>query len=184
MKLLIRHFLKSPEFYYSVMLLGLLLILSRPTIAGGQEYVPNSRLIGTAEFSIYGFRVYSAGLWAVSVPDDYQQPFALVLTYKRSISRQQLVDTSIEEIRRINGARVDDTTIKAWEAHMQNAFIAVEPGEQIAGVFRPGVGVDFYVNGRLHYHVADIAFTRAFFDIWLSESTRDPQLRERLMGAR
>jgi hypothetical protein len=52
----------------------------------------------------------------------------------------------------------------------------------LAGVYRPGRGVDYYSEDRALGSISDPEFARAFFSIWLDPRTREPSLRERLLG--
>ncbi|MNH04885.1 hypothetical protein D3C79_641910 [compost metagenome] len=65
---------------------------------------------------------------------------------------------------------------------MNEAFVDVRPGMRITGVYLPGQGSRFYVDGQLRREIADPAFAKAFFAIWLDPRARDPQLRQRLLG--
>ena len=65
---------------------------------------------------------------------------------------------------------------------MRSIFPDVKKGEQLTGVNLPGVGVDFYYNDRFGGRVADPEFAVAFFSIWLDPRTREPGLREALIG--
>ena len=129
------------------------------------------------EFTWFGLRLYSARLWAAGPVQDWSQPFALELTYHRSLSRDTLVQASLQEMRRLGGGSVTDRQISAWSDTMAAAFVDVRPGMRITGVY-----CRFYVDGRLAREVADPAFARAFFAIWLDPRARDPQLRQRLLG--
>lgn len=163
-------------------LLWLLVLLSATASAGWQESLPNARLLGSGEFSWFGFKVYTARLWGTTLPLTADSPFALELTYRRTISRGDLVQTSLDEIQRLSGSAVRPAQLKDWQAQMQRAFVDVEPGQRITGVFLPGRGVQFFVDQRLQYRVEDEAFARAFFAIWLDPRTRNPQLRAQLLG--
>ena len=109
-------------------------------------------------------------------------PFALELTYRRSISRETLVDTSLDEIRRINGEPLDSEQQSVWTKQMSQAFVDVKDGTRITGVFLPGEGCRFYVDGELQHVIDDPEFARAFFSIWLDPQTRSPKLRAALLG--
>ncbi|MNP70705.1 hypothetical protein D3C76_1669750 [compost metagenome] len=65
---------------------------------------------------------------------------------------------------------------------MREAFVDVRPGMRITGLYLPGRGCRFYVDGQLSLEVIDPAFSRAFFAIWLDPRARDAQLRQRLLG--
>ncbi len=167
-------------------LMLLLLLLSVPTLANSQsgwrERLPQASLIGSGDFSWFGFTVYNARLWSPVERVDFSQPFALELTYRRSISRETLVDTSLDEIRRINGGPLDRDQQNDWTRQMGLAFVDVRDGTRITGVFLPDEGCRFYVDGKLQHVIDDPAFARAFFSIWLDPQTRSPKLRAALLG--
>ncbi|WP_457977520.1 chalcone isomerase family protein [Ectopseudomonas composti] len=150
--------------------------------AGWREQLPQANLIGSGDFSWFGFSVYNAKLWSPVERVDFTQPFALELTYRRTISRDTLVDTSLDEIRRINGEPLDREQQNAWAQQMSQAFVDVKDGTRITGVFLPDAGCRFYVDGKLQHIIDDPEFARAFFSIWLDPQTRSPKLRAALLG--
>lgn len=160
----------------------ILALLSGPVLAGWQEALPQAHVVGAAEFRVFGFRVYTARLWSVGKPFTPEQPLALELTYHRDISRDDLVDASIDEIKRTSPEGVSDSQLQSWRAEMAKAFVDVTAGMKIIGVYLPGREARFYVGEKLQHVVQDPAFAKAFFNIWLSPKTRDPELREQLMG--
>lgn len=166
-------------------LLACLVLQSPLGLADWRTDLPGARLAGSAEFTWFGFSLYQANLWrtdGASGQPDMRQPFALELVYSREISREALVDASVEEISRLSGAQVDDSSLARWRSEMQAAFVDVTPGQRITGVYLPGRGCRFYVDGRLSREIADPAFARAFFAIWLAPGTRNPELRRELLG--
>jgi len=44
------------------------------------------------------------------------------------------------------------------------------------------VGCRFYVGDQLQHEIRDPEFAEAFFAIWLDPRTRDPELRQQLLG--
>lgn len=150
--------------------------------ADWRQALPEARLVGSADYSFFGFRLYSARLWSPTAPLAVDAPFALELTYHRTIERDDLVAASLKEIRRTAGDRVSEAQLQAWAEQMRQAFVDVEPGQRITGVFLPGQGARFYFGDQLTHAVDDRAFARAFFDIWLSPRTREPERREELLG--
>ena len=150
--------------------------------AGWREQLPQANLVGSGDFSWFGFSVYNAKLWSPAQLVDFSQPFALELTYRRTISRETLVDTSLDEIRRINGQPLDREQQAEWTQQMSQAFVDVKDGTRITGVFLPGEGCRFYVDGKLQHVIDDQEFARAFFSIWLDPQTRSPKLRAALLG--
>lgn len=154
----------------------------RAHAADWRVLLPQAQAIGGGDLTWFGLRIYHATLWSASRPFDATQPFALQLSYYRSISRQRLVSTSIDEIRRLSRASIADATLKRWEAQLQSAFVDVNQGDELIGVYLPGRGMQLYDRQRLLAEVDDEALARAFFDIWLNPQSRDQKLRQRLTG--
>ncbi|MEK6346806.1 MAG: chalcone isomerase family protein [Burkholderia sp.] len=144
--------------------------------------VPSARLIGSGDFCVLGFCLYDAALWASRAPTTADVPFALALTYRRTIRAERLVKVGMDEIRRLAPAPLPDATLAAWQADMRRAFEDVGPGDSLCGVYLPGHGARFYANGRLKAAIDDPAFAAAFFGIWLDPHTRAERLRRRLLG--
>ncbi|WP_236574722.1 chalcone isomerase family protein [Pseudomonas sp. OF001] len=165
-----------------VVLLGLCL-LSGSALGNWREALPEARLLGEGGLSLFGFRLYSARLWSPAERLAAGVPFALELIYHREISRERLVEASLDEIRRLHGDRVGAAQLAEWAGHMHRAFVDTAPGSRITGVYLPGFGARFYAGDRLQHEVRDEEFARIFFSIWLDARTRNPELRARLLGA-
>lgn len=160
----------------------LCLCLSNGAFASWRESLPNAQVIGAGDLRVFGFRVYTARLLSVGKPLASDQPFALELTYHRTISRDDLVDASIDEIKRTSATAVSDQQLAGWREQMAMAFVDVQEGMKITGVYFPGKEARFYVGEKLQHVVQDPQFAKAFFDIWLSPKTRNPELRQQLLG--
>lgn len=151
-------------------------------MAGWQDALPGARLVGSGELKVWGLSIYGARLWSAAARFDDQQPFALEITYHRAVSRDRLVSISLEEIQRLSGGDLTATQLAQWQAQMQQAFVDVQAGARITGVYLPGQGCRFYVGERLQHVVRDEAFARAFFALWLDPRSRNPELRQQLLG--
>ncbi|VVP91937.1 hypothetical protein PS918_03322 [Pseudomonas fluorescens] len=162
--------------------LWLLALLGSQALAEWREALPGAQIIGSGEFRMFGFDVYNARLWSAGRPLVDDQPFALELIYQRTISRDDLVEASLKEIKRLSGGSVSDGQLAAWQAQMQQSFVDVQAGTRLTGVYLPGQGARFFVGQQLQHEVKDPQFARAFFDIWLDPRTRSPELRQRLLG--
>lgn len=140
---------------------------------------------GTGKASWFGFKLYDATLWVEpgrrAWPAE-QGNIALAITYARSIAANQLVDTSIDEMRRLGLG--DEARMANWREFLVRALPSVSAGETLIGLLEPQRGARFWHEGRLTAEVADAEFARAFFSIWLDDRTREPGLRERLLGRR
>ncbi len=147
-----------------------------------RDAMPRAQLIGSGVLHWYGLRIYTAKLWSEYQPFDANAPYALELTYHRNISREQFVDTSLKEIKRIFGKRYDAATLARWQGEMQRAFLDVQANDQLIGVFVPNQGCDFYSAGQRLAQIRDTEFANAFFAIWFDARARHPELSAQLRG--
>lgn len=146
------------------------------------RYVSEGRLAGEGKLTWLGFHVYDARLYAAprfDVAAPFGQPFVLELTYARKLEGKAIAEASRDEIQRLGLG--DEAQQRRWLAQMEKIFPDVDKGRRIAGVFQPGVGARFYVDGVFAGSVDEPEFGRAFFSIWLDPRTRAPRLRESLL---
>ncbi|MFJ4440951.1 chalcone isomerase family protein [Pseudomonas sp. NPDC089422] len=162
--------------------LAALLTMALPASADWRASLPAAQVAGSGDFTWFGLRLYTARLWRASASWSWDEPFALELIYHRSLSRNTLVQASIDEIQRLAKRPLSTDTVERWSAAMAEAFVDVRPGMNITGLYLPGQGCRFYVDGHLSLEVTDPAFARAFFAIWLDPRARDAQLRDHLLG--
>lgn len=137
------------------------------------------REVGSGRLRYLGFHVYDARLWADAVPFSVDRKFALGLRYARTFKGSDIAARSTQEIRALGST--DETQLGRWLQRMQEVFVDVAAGDELLGVHEPGVGARFYLNGRRLGEIADPAFARAFFAIWLDPKTSAPQLRAALL---
>jgi Chalcone isomerase-like len=141
------------------------------------------RLQGSGNLRFFGLKVYDARLW-VGERFDVQRfeshAFALELVYARKLQGAAIAQRSIVEMRR--AGPLSDSQAQAWEAAMLRGFPNVDAGDRLSGVHLPGEATRFFHNGRATAEVADPSFGRAFFGIWLAETTSEPDLRRQLIG--
>ncbi|BBH45848.1 chalcone isomerase family protein [Pseudomonas sp. KU43P] len=158
-------------------------LVAAPLLAGDwRAALPSAQALGSGDFTWFGFRLYTARLWVDGHGQDWGRPFALELLYHRSLSRDDLVQASLEEMRRLNDGSLSPRQLASWAKIMEAAFTDVRPGLRIAGLYLPQAGCRFYVDGKLTAETRDATFAKAFFAIWLDPRARDPQLRLRLLG--
>jgi len=132
---------------------------------------------GSGEMRWLGIALYQATLY-VAGDDAGQAPLALRLEYRRDIPGARLVQTTMEEMRRLGA---DPARLPAWEAQLQRLFPDVQKGDTITGVLIPSLGVRFFHQDRLRGELADSEFGRWFFAIWLHPDSRSPSLRSQLL---
>lgn len=147
------------------------------------QALPQSQVQGSGRMRYLLWDVFDATLWTQAgfrSAQYVQHAFALELRYLRALSAASLVDSSLQEMRRMG--TLEAAKEAGWTTAMQSAFVDVQAGDRITGVHYPGVGARFYFNGMLRATVEDAAFARAFFGIWLSPSTSEPRLRSALLA--
>ena len=105
---------------------------------------------------------------------------ALQLVYRRGLVGEQIAERSLKEMRALPG--FDASRAEAWLARMKTLFPDVSANDQLVGLYQPGVGVGFWLNGQPRGDVADPLFARLFMGIWLSPQTSEPRLRQALLG--
>ena len=145
--------------------------------------LPQAQLVGKTRFSVFGFQIYDARLWAApgfGSGSYSSQPLALELTYLRDFKALDIAERSMKEMRR-SGA-ISDMQETKWLADMQRVVPDIKKGYRILGIHKPGVGADFWVNGKPVGDIADPEFAKLFFGIWLSPKTSEPQMRSRLLN--
>ncbi len=145
-----------------------------------QQSAPDLRLVGSGKMTWFGLHIYDAALWAPGRNVDFSQAFALAIRYSRDFGGDRIAQRSVAEIERL-GYR-DEAKLARWGREMARVFPDVSAGDKLTGVYLPGEGAQFYYQDRMVGTIADAEFARAFFSIWLDPRTRDPRLRERLIG--
>lgn len=135
-----------------------------------------------ASCSDYGFAFwdwYRVELWSDS-PDLPGASYALSLVYETSFTRDELADSSIDEMSRISGRTEQD--FAAQRRALRAAFRDVSAGDRITAWRTPAEGIALFVNGVRTGGLA--AESDLFLSIWLGERTRDSEGREALLSGR
>ena len=134
---------------------------------------PALRQWGSGEMRWFGLALYRATLWVAGESPE-SSTSALQLDYLRDIGRARLVQTSLDEMRRLGA---DEAQLKRWEGDLQRVFPNVKEGESLVGVHHPGRGASFFHQGQAIGEISDAEFARRFFAIWLDPASRSPRLR-------
>ncbi len=136
--------------------------------------------VGAARMQVLFWNIYDAVLFAPQGTWSDEGPYALALTYLRDLNGQAIAERSIEEIRR--QGRTDEQTLRRWQKLLTEIIPDVRERDEITGFADEQAHTRFYLDGRLIGTVEEPEFTRAFFGIWLDETTSEPSLRARLLG--
>lgn len=148
-----------------------------------QQALPQAQALGQTRLRVFGFKIYDAQLWVApgfSTQRFDQHAAALELTYLRAFKAADIAARSITEMRR--SADISAAQAAQWQQEMQRVFPDIQPGDRLLGVHQPGVGASFWFNGRPAGEIADPAFARLFFGIWLSPQTSEPAMRTALLA--
>ena len=142
--------------------------------------LPGMKMLGEGTMRFIGLRVYDVSLWTAMKPFSYQDPFALELTYHMNFTGREIADRSVKEMR--GQGYSDEAKLKRWGDEMAKIFPDIKKGDTLVGVNVPGKEARFYTRDKFIAAVADPEFSKAFFDIWMSEKTSDPGVRVKLLG--
>ena len=141
--------------------------------------VPNARLAGSGIFTYFMMKIYSAELWVGPQGYGLTTPFALDLRYARKLDGIKIAEASAEQMEKIGAGSAAERQV--WLQRMTAIFPDVHAGSHITGVFVPGEGARFYLDGKPMGSINDARFARAFFGIWLDPNTTAPALRTALL---
>lgn len=151
-------------------------------LAGGvqasviERALPGAELRGTATFRFVGVPLYKARLYTPGGdPLDWNRDFGLELTYLRSLSGADLVESTLRELERLGGA----PTVRG---QLQRCFRDVQKGDRYAAVSNGPDSIGFWNNG---YRVCTLSHPRIkdrFMAIFLGPDTRSAAFTRRLKG--
>ncbi|WP_242618655.1 chalcone isomerase family protein [Alteromonas sp. KUL49] len=142
-------------------------------------YVPEAALVGEEMFRYLFWKVYQAQLYAPNGEYSSEQPYALRLTYQRSLDGEKIAERSADEIAQQGG--VTDSQLDGWLQQMIAIFPDVKKGDVILGVATEDKYTVFYLNEEEIGRVEDTEFTERFFGIWLDPRTSAPDFRRALL---
>ena len=138
------------------------------------------KTVGKGELSWMFWTAYEAELLSDNGEYSPDKPFALKLVYNMDFTGNDIAQRSAEEIIAQKVAAKDD--IDKWLVEMNNIFSDVKNGDSITGVRNESGESLFLHNGEEIGRINDPEFTKAFFGIWLSEKTSEPELRAQLLA--
>jgi hypothetical protein len=146
------------------------------------------QVVGEAQLSWLFFDVYRSqllapqGIYEVS-EDISPHPIALRIQYQRDISRQQLLDATLDQWRKMG---VDKATRNQWIAKLYDIFPSVSDGQQLIYVSEGSSGKFYYLTNQkplqLVGSIDDESLNDAFLGIWLAPNSQYPKLRAQLIG--
>lgn len=171
---------------FLLLMIGLLMMV--PALAGLppqiQTDLHGARMAGEGAFRWYGLHIYDAQLWVgekgYNPASPTAAPFALDLKYARALVGKKIAESSRDEMQKLGYGTAEQRN--AWLSKMVALFPDVQDGTHITGLYLPGVGARFYLDGKRLGEIDDPEFGRAFFAIWLDPKTTGGKLREALLS--
>jgi hypothetical protein len=155
--------------------------MARPSELGGE--INAAKPYGSGSLSWLVFTAYDATLWTDAQQWSMNAPFALTLRYRMSFTTAELVERTVEEMRKV-GPGIPKDALARYESALTRAFPAVKDGDRITALHVPGRGVRFFHNGTATTDITEGAFAEPFFGIWLSPRSSEPRLRAALLSLR
>ena len=170
----------------SALIVLLLLVIITP-VTHAADWL-SWRKVGDATLTWGPFSVYTSQL---RTPDgNYTgagQNQALIITYKRDISRDDLVDATRDQWQAL-GIMAREPQSEFWLRMLQSLWPDVVPGTQLAFVFNDRQGQFWYRASATQKTFTPLgprqseAFSTHFLAIWLDPKTQYPALRQQLIG--
>lgn len=147
-----------------------------------REVKPDLQSVGAATLHWFGLHVYDVALYAQDPAYTTNGTAALSIRYNISIKRRRLLDTTLQEWRRMN--KDDDKQREEWIKQLESLWVDLKSGDSLTA-FRKGDGpTKFYFGDKLLGEVSDPAFGPAFFAIWLDADCSYPKVRDGLLGVK
>lgn len=162
------------------LVLSLLLLAGSASAMDLGRYIKNPQKVGEARLKVLFWDVYDATLHAPQGKFTFDEPFALSLTYLRKFKGKAIASRSVDEIRDLGMS--DEIKLAKWFQLMSQMFPDVKKGQSITGVVDSDKASHFYFEGKLIGSVDDPEFSMWFFNIWLSQNTSEPDMRNKLIG--
>lgn len=135
-------------------------------------------MVGQGEMNWMFWKLYDIQLY--SADGKYNEntfPVALSITYARDIKSTQLVQSTIDEWKRLSLGYKPQ-----WAEQLQQIWPSVKSNDKIDFVVNAKQQNQFYFNQQMIGEISDPEFAKAFLAIWLSPQTREPELRKILTG--
>ncbi|NNF67257.1 MAG: hypothetical protein HKM98_07085 [Gammaproteobacteria bacterium] len=152
-------------------------------VASDIEKLPDSlqeftmQLVGYGDFKRWGFHIYDVSYW-----QNGGDTRALKIIYRKNISSDRLIKSTLSEWGKVGTAAVDQQLL--WADQLSKIWPDVSPGDSLIAVvaethteFTDGAGKTL---GR----VDDATFGQQFLDIWLHPDSSAGRLRDELLGQR
>lgn len=137
--------------------------------------------IGSTTLRVFFWTIYDSTLYS----DDgryrgIEPGLALKIDYRRSVRRDQLIETTRDQWRELN--LYESGYSEAWLNILAEFWPDIKRGDSITLYVEPDLSASFFYNEKAVGQITDPRFTQSFLAIWLSENSTFPRLRNELIG--
>ena len=139
------------------------------------------KTISNTTFSFLFWDLYQSRLLSTSgqfplLTDD--EKLLYEIEYFKAISAESLVEKTVEQWQHLGYV---PSRYKPYLNKLKRIWPDIKSGDKLTFVMN-NISTAFYHNKRLVGVIDDIEFGPLFLDIWLSEKTSEPELRQELLG--
>lgn len=137
--------------------------------------------VGSALFSVLFWDIYNSTLYTESGKynkDDSQQPLVFKIDYLRDISRDDLIERTIEQWQHLD---ISEKEYLQFLPLLTEIWPNISAGDSLTLLIKDQKSF-FYFNDIYIGHVEDESFGPLFLSIWLSPKTSQKLLRKKLLG--
>ena len=149
----------------------------KPTELSGVIRAKNP--VGVAQLQKLFMDVYAIEFWSDS-GNWKRPPYALSITYNMNFSTEELVERTYDEMRHVS--ELPDEQLRAHTEQLRMIYPSVREGDRVTAL-RKKTGTYFYHNGKRIGNIRGSAFADAFFGIWLSPKSSEPEMLQQLLSS-
>jgi hypothetical protein len=145
-----------------------------------ESQAPGIRPLGRGRETLWGIHVYDATLWIVGDRFTPALPHALDVEALRIVDADTLVNTAMDEMRRLKLG--DASQLASWRLELKRLMPSVKSGDQVV-VFCPSDAKTLvYYNGRSQGEVDDETLCPAIMNVWLHPRSKSKEMRKSLLA--
>ncbi len=138
------------------------------------------KLIGKGTLTVLFFKVYDIRLLADSKPFSWENKFQLEFEYRRNITKERVIDSSLKELKRQQN--VTEQNLEEWKTYLEEVIQPLQEGSKATIEWNPQGTITFQNEGLKSVTIKDESFARSYLKIWLGEETSQPNLLSQLLG--
>ena len=162
-------------------LTAVMLLISSPPNGAAQEWRSEMpELVGQGILRVFFMDVYLLKLFSQDGTFSLNRDFVLEFTYKRPVSKDVIIDASLDEMKKAGG--VDAAQLTAWRDKLGKALIDMEADETASVIFSEEGVITFFSPNNPAISFQDPLLRNSFASIWLGDKTSHPSLRKKLLG--